>query len=272
MTPFSFPTIVDCGLFDSRSKFGEGLMLTEDRPVDCFELELFAEDGGCTTYLNGQEYTLRSGQFLCTKPGDVRHSRLPFRCYYLHLAETEGALQNMLETLPVVLEAGNLSQYTELFLKIVHASLEDTVTSNCLLYGSMLQILYLLQQDVPCSTALRDPLLDSHREALNRVTAHIQAHLGQRILLRDLADVAHLSPIYFHKLFSLRFGKTPYQYIAEMRITAAKDMLLTTEKPLGDIAAACGFSTQSYFHNQFKAAVGQTPREYRNQYWSRREV
>ena len=91
MTPFSFPTIVDCGLFDSRSKFGEGLMLTEDRPVDCFELELFAEDGGCTTYLNGQEYTLRSGQFLCTKPGDVRHSRLPFRCYYLHLAETEGA-------------------------------------------------------------------------------------------------------------------------------------------------------------------------------------
>lgn len=77
MTPFSFPTIVDCGLFDSRSKFGEGLMLTEDRPVDCFELELFAEDGGCTTYLNGQEYTLRSGQFLCTKPGDVRHSRLP---------------------------------------------------------------------------------------------------------------------------------------------------------------------------------------------------
>lgn len=71
--------------------------------------------------------------------------------------------------------------------------------------------------------------------------------------------MAHLSPIYFHKLFSLRFGKTPYQYIAEMRITAAKDMLLTTEKPLGDIAAACGFSTQSYFHNQFKAAVGQTP-------------
>jgi AraC-like DNA-binding protein len=55
---------------------------------------------------------------------------------------------------------------------------------------------------------------------------------------------------------------TPAKRLLQFRINAAKRLLLTGEISLGDVAARCGFSSQSYFSYAFKKSKKMTPREY----------
>lgn len=258
------PEVIECGRFDSRIKFGENITITEDRPVRCFEIELYTKNGG-RTYLNGKDYPIRSGWMLCAKPGSKRHSRLPFKCYYLYLSDTKSEITDLLRKLPNTLEIGNLKVYINLFHEIIRASISHDESHRCLLYSSVLKLISHMKQDTRHNQICKNGTgLSANREALMEAEKFICRNYSKRMTLNSLATAFNFSPIYFHKLFSKYFGKTPYQYQLECRIAAAKESLLTTEKSLCSIAEECGFSSQSYFHNQFKKEVGQTPLGYRN--------
>ncbi|MBQ1933541.1 MAG: helix-turn-helix transcriptional regulator, partial [Clostridia bacterium] len=55
-------------------------------------------------------------------------------------------------------------------------------------------------------------------------------------------------------------------YITELRITNAKDLLSVGTMPAGEIAEKCGFASQYYFSRIFRKNTGVTPSEYRNRY------
>ena len=59
---------------------------------------------------------------------------------------------------------------------------------------------------------------------------------------------------------------SPSDYISTMRINAAKTMLTTTDKRIGDIAAETGFFDHAHLIRTFKSAVGVTPAKYRREY------
>lgn len=96
-----------------------------------------------------------------------------------------------------------------------------------------------------------------------RVLDYIETHLGGEITLADLADVAALSQYHFSRKFTRAFGVSPLRYVWTRRVKAAMSLLLNTSDPLADIAAACGFSSQSHFTTMFKTYVGATPARYR---------
>lgn len=96
-----------------------------------------------------------------------------------------------------------------------------------------------------------------------RVLGYIETHLGEEITLAALADVAALSQYHFSRKFGRAFGMSPLRYVWARRVRAAQEMLLNSASPLADIAAACGFSSQSHFTTMFKAAIGATPARYR---------
>ena len=62
---------------------------------------------------------------------------------------------------------------------------------------------------------------------------------------------------------------TPAAFVLRCRIAAAKAMLKTSELNIAEIAARCGFSSQSYFNFRFKEVTGETPLQYRNTRLSR---
>lgn len=97
-----------------------------------------------------------------------------------------------------------------------------------------------------------------------RLKEFIEANLHRQISLAELAALAQLSEYHFARMFRVSLAQSPQQYIAERRITRAKQLLKAPDKPaLADIALACGFSSQSHFGRVFRQSVGVTPGRWR---------
>jgi AraC-like DNA-binding protein len=105
-------------------------------------------------------------------------------------------------------------------------------------------------------------VLPGHK--LRRVVDFIQAHIDQPVHLEELAAAAAVSPFHFHRQFKKATGTTPHQYILQMRIQRAKELLSGSELPLVEVAAQVGFSDQSHFTSTFCKMTSLTPRHYRN--------
>lgn len=69
---------------------------------------------------------------------------------------------------------------------------------------------------------------------------------------------------HFRKIFRQKIGISPGQYIVNRRMDAACQMLRISRKPISEIAAALGYSSQYEFSAQFKKIIGIPPRVYRN--------
>jgi AraC-like DNA-binding protein len=98
---------------------------------------------------------------------------------------------------------------------------------------------------------------------LARTLAFIDAHLGEPVPMGRMADIAHLSPFHFGRMFKRSTGITPHAYLMRRRIEAAAELLSETELPLVDIAKRTGFRSQAHFCTAFRSGKGTTPTHYR---------
>jgi transcriptional regulator GlxA family with amidase domain len=98
---------------------------------------------------------------------------------------------------------------------------------------------------------------------LKRVLAFIDDNIGGDITLKQLAEVACLSPHHFSELFRRSTGVSPYRYVMERRIACAKVLLRDSMLGVLDVALAVGFSDQSHFTKVFRRTTGLPPGAYR---------
>ena len=111
---------------------------------------------------------------------------------------------------------------------------------------------------------------DDHRSAgdfsdarLRRVIDYMSANFGDQISLEQLAQEAGLSKYHFTRLFRRKVGVSPIRYLSHMRLEAARDLLITTNLRVRDIAHICGFTAPSHFSTAFAARYGKTPDKFR---------
>lgn len=78
-----------------------------------------------------------------------------------------------------------------------------------------------------------------------------------------LAAKCGISEIYFRQLFKAHFGTSPRQYILELRLSRAKQLLAGSTLTVSEIAERCGFTSPYHFSRAFHHAVQCTPSEYR---------
>ena len=98
---------------------------------------------------------------------------------------------------------------------------------------------------------------------LKRVQSFIAEHFAERLSLAQLAELVHMSPFHFARMFKKATGKPPHAYITAQRIEHAKGLLRDTELPLVEVAGSVGFQTQGHFTGVFRKNCGVTPRIYR---------
>jgi AraC family transcriptional regulator len=101
---------------------------------------------------------------------------------------------------------------------------------------------------------------------LRQVLAYIRSHLSEDLSIIDLAQVAGMSPYYFLRLFKKSMHLTPRQYIIQMRIDRAKELLRSRELSIADISLQCGFTNQSHFTNVFRQLTDTTPKAYQRDF------
>ena len=103
-----------------------------------------------------------------------------------------------------------------------------------------------------------------HR-AVVRASEYIHDNYARGLRLADIAEAAHLSPFHLIRLFRQSTGKTPHQYLIQVRVNKARSLLSAGagSGSLADVAAAVGFVDQSHLTRHFKRVLGLTPKQLR---------
>ena len=96
-----------------------------------------------------------------------------------------------------------------------------------------------------------------------RAIVHIDAHLGGRVSVPELAHVADMATRTFERAVHRLFGISAGELIIKARVDAGCRLLRDTEEPIAQIALACGYADHSAFTRQFRARTGMTPRAFR---------
>lgn len=96
-----------------------------------------------------------------------------------------------------------------------------------------------------------------------RIREYIDAHIYERITVRDLAEAVNLSPSQMTRIFGKACGQTPYEYVLGRKTDTACLLLRNTGLSVKEIAYRLGFADEHYFCNVFKKRVGMTPGRYR---------
>jgi len=92
-----------------------------------------------------------------------------------------------------------------------------------------------------------------------RTVAYIEANLGSKLAIREMADLVALSKSHFARAFKQTLGSSPMAYVAVRRVERAKLMMASTGQRLTDVALACGFVDQSHLNRYFRRIVGVSP-------------
>jgi transcriptional regulator GlxA family with amidase domain len=91
----------------------------------------------------------------------------------------------------------------------------------------------------------------------------VDEHLGRPTSRAALAKLAGLSPSRFHELFLAVLRCSPMAYVAERRMQRARQLLVTTARPVREIADIVGYGDPYHFSRAFKRSSGESPQAYR---------
>jgi len=101
------------------------------------------------------------------------------------------------------------------------------------------------------------------RENINRAISYLREEYNNTFSLEDVASIANLSPYHFIRIFKSMTGKTPYDYLLDVKIEKSKNLLKLKSYTITDICFRCGFNNLEHFSSVFKRKVGILPSQFR---------
>lgn len=94
---------------------------------------------------------------------------------------------------------------------------------------------------------------------------YMKENYGEKISIDMLLKIANMSKSNYIASFKTLSRYTPIEYLTEIRVEKAKEMLFNTQKTVSTIAQDCGFFDSSHFTSTFKKKTGQSPKQYRKE-------
>ena len=262
-------TVLGYGAFDSAA-FSTNKRLRNGRLICAYEFEFYTEDclGGLA--IEGKRCPVKKDHFTLSKPGQFQRVHLPYKCYYLNISTQDESLCAMLDQIPNYGVAWNMERIIEIFQEML--TVENTsLTENRLhLEGCICRILSTIARSRSLTVDKGGDNTLLHKKNLQLADQYLREHYSEPITLQSLAEQFNLHPNYFHRLYTAAYGQTPAQRLLSFRIAAAKTALITTSLSMSEIAASCGFTSQTYFGYKFREVTGHTPLQYRKRMLGKR--
>lgn len=103
--------------------------------------------------------------------------------------------------------------------------------------------------------------LSPHKVKL--IVDYLENHLQDSISLSELANLVGTSQRHFLRAFRHSTGLTPYQYLLNLRVERAREMVISTDLPLKVISVLCGFSSRSHLITTMRKRLKATPGQIR---------
>lgn len=103
-------------------------------------------------------------------------------------------------------------------------------------------------------------------QRVQKIISLIKDDLRKARPIGDLARVVNLSPSRLNHLFKMAVGLPLAKYVRALRMQRAKELLEATFLSVKEITTETGYKDESHFVQNFKAAYGATPAQYRRNY------
>ncbi len=215
----------------------------------------FAKSGKMVYYHNGKEYVSDRNHVLLLPKGAtytqscVEEGEFPLIQYH--------ALEGTAPSEFISIEIGDIENYLGEFRKLEKLWLIKPPNGHLSALRTIYEILNRLYKN---ELALeRDKNYDIIRPAIKFLEDNFT---NPSLSNQMLAEKAAVSEVYFRRVFKQQYGTSPKQYIQNLRIRTAENLLRNEYLSISSIAEMSGFSSVYHFSRTFKQATGYTPTEY----------
>ena len=133
------------------------------------------------------------------------------------------------------------------------------------IYLATLNVFNFLTKELFCKVA---KLKIENNSSLEKVRLYIENNYKKKITLEELSKIAFLSPNYLIKAYKSAYKTTPLNYQIELKIHAAKTLLISSDMRINEIAKEVGVDDCYYFSKLFKKHRLMSPSKYRKKYFS----
>lgn len=237
---------------------------------DFLELSIILE-GEVFYTIDGKPYHFHSGTVLLFNPG-TRHSERQEENTYshqLHLGlsglSLEGLEPNAFPNKSAVLNLGELfSPFFECAWKLVNEIHEEKPHYLLLVKGLVMELLVMILRSLSYhqENAVEVSLSTNDRRKQNLVdhaVYYLETHHEEDITLDSLAEELFISPTYLSKTFKDRMGISPINYLIQIRLNRAKELLKDKSLTVKEVAHTVGYDDAYYFSKLFKKYSGKSP-------------
>ncbi len=241
---------------------------------DCHQL-LYVAEGSIRAVIGGRPYRLDSGGLLIMsrlEEHSVHVYSSKYRRYHLLISDdSSNVLYDDYQLSSVLVNRANgfchavtPEQCGDIFETLLKQILSEYVQQKpwC---GDMMDMALrqLLIQLYRCKPELFVCESNHHIAVAKAIQRYLEQNYREQLSLSELAGEYHLSTSCLSHLYKKVTGYAPMQYLQACRILAAKRYLSSTDLPVKDIVARCGFSDDSNFSRKFRENTGKSPSEFR---------
>lgn len=259
------------GMKESGGKyFYERLNVKKDsRPHyhNCYELEIVLS-GKASQLVDGEKWGLIRGSVTFISPNQIHTINSVEGLELISIKISPDAisneLKNTLETMDFPI-SGNLDEDSlALFLR-VFGTVAKSQSSNSALWSEA--IMHQINSFMCIIThSFGKSSFPEHKKAskdMLKTVGFVKENILESITLKSVADEFGYTPNYFSAKFKELTGKGFARFVQDERLLLAYRAICTTDAPLSEISANCGFDSFPYFSRVFKAKYGAPPSFFR---------
>lgn len=245
------PRMIDARVYE----FEKGSPRKRKRKTYVYELGFYLQGNG-SIFIDDREYPIHYGDVRFTKPGSRVNSSPQYKCYTLifDFGASDTVYKNqILDNMPEYFTTRG--EQVKLFEDIIKSFRSNNASEKLRCNALMMQLIHELFRLIYSKKKYSD--------TIRNCIGYLEEHYGENITLEKLGEISGYSHIHIMRLFRKETGQTPHEWLTEIRMNRAKELLSTTEDTVERIAAECGFRSDSHFKILFKKLTGLTPGIYR---------
>ncbi|WP_248927591.1 response regulator [Paenibacillus hamazuiensis] len=129
---------------------------------------------------------------------------------------------------------------------------------------------YAIPDEIPkllsSGVAVMEPHVPASKgdETIQIALQYIRTHFHDNLSLEKVASIVYLNPIYFSQLFKQKTGTGYKDYVIQLRMERAKELLMSRDLRVADVAKLVGYDDIRHFTQVFRKKYNMTPTEYRS--------
>lgn len=220
---------------------------------------LIVTEGVVHYEINGLEYLIKKGEALYVPKGVIRAAkhihgqRHEMYVAHFHCEGRAIPLPLLENSASCKAKITNASYFMQRFSFLTQQWLRKNTLFEMTCHCILLELLTLLNVEIAHK---EDPSVNN---LVLQIKEYVTNHYREKIKLADLAAVTERSPNYISTVFRNATGQKISEYIKQIKLSAARDLLSKSTMSVGEISDYLGFCEQSYFNKVFKKATGISP-------------